>query len=404
MQEKNHLFYFSAGLEDLRTDQFAHLLAFERAVGYTPLPTDVEGLRVDFNSGVRVQVTGSGWRVRIADYDSGITVFDSDIADCTLVSAEKYYIRWQVEVWRHGEHVFGHVLDLTGQRVFIFMAGSALGDSISLFPYLRLLQKQYGCKVALLPPSDDYWELLESYFSDIELVREKPEEAYASYCLAVFQNTPYLIAVDSRVVTPDMAARSLLGLYENAARVVYSPVKSREIQERYVCIAVQASGIMKRWLAPGGWDEIVSYLKQMGYRVLCIDGRVREVAGNYVVEKPSGAEDFTGMLPLMERINLLAYADFFIGLSSGLSWLAHACGIPVVLISGFSLPLSEFDTPYRVTNQLVCHGCHSDIRVDWKSGCPYHAGTDREFECSKLISPAMVKDAIDRLIMAEGMG
>lgn len=74
-----------------------------------------------------------------------------------------------------------------------------------------------------------------------------------------------------------------------------------------------------------------------------------------------------------------------------------------ILISGFSLPISEFDTSYRVTNQLVCNGCYNDIRVDWKSGCPYHAGTEREFECSKLISPAMVKDAIGRLIMAEGM-
>lgn len=399
---QKHLFYFSVAKDEFQPDQLEHMLSFERAVGYTPLPTDVDGLRVDFNSGVRVQVSGAGWRVRVADYDSGITAYDDDIADCTLVSAEKYYIRWQVEVRRYGRPVFEHVLDLAGQRVFIFMAGSALGDSIALFPYLCLLQKQYGCKVALLPPSDDYWELLESYFPDIELVRKKPEDAYASYCLAVFQRPPYLIAADSRVFTPDMAARSILGLHENAARVVYRPVKPREVKKKYVCIAVQASGMMKRWLAPGGWDEIVRYLKGMGYRVLCIDGSVREESGGYVVEKPSGAEDFTGMLPLMERINLLAYADFFIGLSSGLSWLANACGIPVVLISGFTLPISEFDTPYRITNQLVCHGCHSDIRVDWKSGCPYHAGTDREFECSKLISADMVKAAINRLIMAAG--
>lgn len=402
MQKQRHLFYFSADREGIQPDQLEHLLSFEREVGYTLPATEVEDLRVDFNSGVRVQVSGRGWHVRIADYDSGITAFDGDIADCTLLSAEKYYIRWHVEVQRYGEPVFERVLDLAGQKVFIFMAGGALGDAIALFPYLRLLQKQYACRVVLLPPSDDYRELLGAYFPDIELVGERPEDAYASYCLAVFQKPPYLIATDSRVFTPDMAARSIFGLHENAARVIYKPVKSREIYERYVCIAVQASGIMKRWLAPGGWDEIVSYLKDLGYRVLCIDGSVREESGGYVLEKPSGAEDFTGMLPLMERINLLAYADFFVGLSSGLSWLANACGIPVVLISGFSLPLTEFDTPYRVTNQLVCHGCYNDIRVDWKSGCPYHAGTDREFECSKLISADMVKDAINRLIMAAG--
>jgi autotransporter strand-loop-strand O-heptosyltransferase len=43
-------------------------------------------------------------------------------------------------------------------------------------------------------------------------------------------------------------------------------------------------------------------------------------------------------------VDLLRHASFFIGLGSGLSWLAWASGIPVVLISGFSLPNSEFYT------------------------------------------------------------
>lgn len=403
MQNQRHLFYFSIGRDEFAPCQLQYMLAFEKSVGYEPLPTEVEDLSVDFNSGVRVKVSGTGWHVRISDYASGLVGFDAAVADCTVVSAEKYYIRWQVEVWRYGQPVFWHVFDLTGQKVFIYMQGSALGDSVLLFPYLQLMKKTYGCCIAMLPPDDGYWELLQTYFPDIELVKEKPDDIYASYCLAVFQKPPYLIASDSRTFTPDMTARSVLGLHGTAEKVIYKPTKPRQIKEKYVCIAVQASGLMKRWLAPGGWDEIVKYLKHLGYRVLCIDGRLREEFNGYVVEKPSEAEDFTGMLPLMERINLLAYANFFIGLGSGLSWLADACGIPVVLISGFSLPMGEFDTPYRVTNQLVCHGCYNDIRVDWKSVCPYHAGTDREFECSKLISAGMVKESIDRLIKAEGV-
>lgn len=398
MQKQQHLFYFTIDRDEFQPEQLKYMLSFEQSVGYELLATEADGLKVDFNSGARVQVTGSGWHVRISDYDSGLVGFDDEVADCTLVAAEKYYIRWQVEVWRYGQPVFGHVLDLAGQKVFIFMAGSALGDSVSLFPYLRLMREQYGCRIAVLPPDDGYIDLLRAYFPDMEVVREKPVDAYASYCLAVFQKPPYLIASDSRTFTPALAARSVLGLHREAVKVIYRPTGPRQIKERYVCIAVQASGIMKRWLASKGWDMIVAYLKGLGYRVLCIDGSAREEADGYVVEKPSGAEDFTGLLPLMDRINLLAYADFFIGLGSGLSWLADACDVPVVLISGFSLPLGEFDTPYRVTNQLVCHGCYNDIRVDWKTGCPYHAGTDREFECSKAISFRMVRNAIDRLI------
>ena len=113
---------------------------------------------------------------------------------------------------------------------------------------------------------------------------------------------------------------------------------------------------------------------------------------------PQGAEDYTGNLPLMERIELLAYADFFIGVGSGLSWLADAAGCPVVLISGFSMPAAEFNTPYRVINPLVCHGCYNDMTVDWLNPlCPRHHDTEREYECSVKIPPKMVISTIDRL-------
>ena len=65
---------------------------------------------------------------------------------------------------------------------------------------------------------------------------------------------------------------------------------------------------------------------------------------------PNGAEDETGDRPLAERARWLKHADFFVGLSSGLSWLAWAAGTPVVMISGFTHPLNEFATPYRIVN------------------------------------------------------
>src|SRR5476651_2449087 len=116
---------------------------------------------------------------------------------------------------------------------------------------------------------------------------------------------------------------------------------------------------------------------------------------------PEGAEDFTGNRPLQERMSLLHHADFFVGLSSGLSWLAWAAGTPVVMISGFTHPLNEFATPFRVINYHTCNSCWNDphLRFDHKDflWCPRHKDTPRQFECTRLITVDQVKSAIRKV-------
>jgi autotransporter strand-loop-strand O-heptosyltransferase len=110
---------------------------------------------------------------------------------------------------------------------------------------------------------------------------------------------------------------------------------------------------------------------------------------------------------LSERIALLRHADFFIGLSSGLSWLAWACGIPVVLISGFTLPICEFATPYRVYSTHGCAGCWDEVAVNFDHRdflwCPHFKGTERQYECTRLITGQQVVGHIDRLMRDHGL-
>lgn len=399
---KYPIFYYSILEDEIQPEQISRLLYFEKSSGDVKLETGVHGLKFDFNAGARVEVPEGNWHIKISDFDTGLVGFDGDISQQVLVSLEKYYVHWYIEAWLDDEKVFEHLMDLHGKAIYIFMVNGVLGDTISVLPYINELKHIYDANVYLYPPKS-FVPLCQEYMPDILLIEEIPDECYAGFCLAVFDLPPYLIPDDSRRWSPYMSAKAILGLHHTAKPIHYYPTASRQVHERYVCIAVQASGIMKRWLYPDGWDIVVEYLKSLGYRVLCIDGANKVVENGYEITMPAGAEDFTGMHPLMERINLLAYADFFIGLGSGLSWLADACNIPVVLISGFSLPIGEFDTPYRVYNQLVCHGCYNDVKVNWKEICPYHRGTEREFECSKLITPLQVVQAIDRLIDDKGL-
>ena len=172
----------------------------------------------------------------------------------------------------------------------------------------------------------------------------------------------------------------------------------RRIKEPYVCIAAQSSSQAKYWNNPRGWIEVVKFLKESGYRVLCIDREQVHGTGINYNTIPYGTEDFTGDRPLQERVDLIKDADFFIGLSSGLSWIAWGCRVPVVMISGFTHPTNEFQTPYRVINYHTCHSCWNDMRVDFDHfdflWCPRHRGTDRHFECTRLISAEQVINTI----------
>ena len=258
----------------------------------------------------------------------------------------------------------------------------------------------------------DMAALFKPSYPEINFVQpeERPEGLYASYYMGIF------FPCDDRVHQPsDFRVR---GLHQNAAMILgldeggepsqlsvklLPQDKKRRIREPYVCIAAQSSSQAKYWNNGGGWIKVVKHLQARGYRVLCIDRENVYGMNSRFNIIPYGAEDFTGKLPLQERIDLLAQADFFVGLSSGLSWLANGVGIPVVLISGFTLPLNEFPTPYRVINYHVCNGCWNDTQIvfdhkdfEW---CPRLKGTERQFECSRYITPEAVNKVIDRLMV-----
>jgi autotransporter strand-loop-strand O-heptosyltransferase len=230
------------------------------------------------------------------------------------------------------------------------------------------------------------------------------ERYYATYRLGLFFGDEANIhqPTDFQLVGLHKTAGYILGVDPSETPPhIGIPDDSRPIPEKYVCVAVQSSTQSKYWNHPSGWREIVGFLKAHGYRVICIDQKATHGVGVVWNHIPYGAEDQTGDIPLVERARWLKHADFFVGLSSGLSWLAWAVGTPVVMISGFTHPTNEFATPYRVINFHTCNSCWNDVRVrfDHKDflWCPRHAGTPRQFECTRLITTEQVKNTIKRI-------
>ena len=320
-----------------------------------------------------------------------------------LISVEKYFIRWQVEVFLDDEKIFEHVFDFVGQPVLIDSPNMALGDNVAMLPAADELRRRHRCKVSFRLPKYLH-EFAAHVYPEIHFVETRDYEHYATFIPNFTVSNIPVNPIDGRDGSISKSLSVNFGIEHFTSEKTFKPTMPPVTDEPYVCIAVQASMPEKGWLYPDGWNIIVDYLKRLGFRVFCIDKEATTSARGLTICKPEGTEDFTGNLSIMHRANMLYHAKFFIGLSSGLSWLANAVNCPVVMICGFSRDWSEFYTPWRVVNRLVCNGCVNDTRVNYfRERCPYHANTPREFECQKKIFPQQVIDAIERLIVDKNL-
>ena len=378
----------------------------------TPTQEAPEGIRFDYCNGLRVAFPKTGdYRLVFKDSSTGTCVYNMDVKPGAIVeSVKKFFIPFEFEIYHKGEETpfFKHVFNAQGKEVMIQLPIGTLGDTIAWFSYVERFQKKHSCKIvcSMAPKIADIWRKQYPYITFIDKPETANYQPYACYCLGLFfqgdtDHQPY----DFRYVGLHKTAGHILGL-ETPEELADLPPRvdltaPRQIKEPYVCIAAKASSQPKMWNNPQGWREVVKFLKDAGYRVLCIDKTQEEgfeTTWNYM---PFGAEDYTGDKDLQERINLIKDADFFIGLSSGLSWLAWLCKVPVVMISGFTEPTNEFFTPYRVINTQVCHGCWNDTRREFNHfdylWCPVFSEAGKKFECTRAITGEQVIRMIQRI-------
>ena len=373
-----------------------------------PTQQGLNGLRFDFNSGCRILVPKSKhpWRVRISDLDTGNVLYQTEIKDGRVNSSKRYFVRFRLEVWQQEQSVLCHDYSAVDREILIQFPVGTIGDIVGWFPYAVKFKEQHRCRLTC-GMGEKLIALFRDAYPDITFLPHeqiKPESYYATYSLGLFFDDKDFVLqpCDFRYVGLHRTAGYILGVdpTEVPPRLAI-PDDTRPIAEPYVCIGVQSTTQAKFWNNPGGWLEIVRFLKNAGYRVICIDQKPVHGVGIVWNQIPNGAEDETGDRPLTERARWLKHADFFIGLSSGLSWLAWAAGTPVVMISGFSHPLNEFDTPYRIVNFHTCNSCWNDPhqRFDHKDflWCPRQKGTSRQFECTRLITVEHVTAAIQRI-------
>lgn len=372
------------------------------------------GIKFDFNDGCRISLPEVEhlWRVRLSDLDTGNVLYETAFRAGRVHSTKRYYFRGSIEVWsqdqqgKQYELVLSHDYSAKNKDVLIQFPVGTIGDVIGWFPYAVKFRERQGCRLTCAM-GEKLISLFREAYPDITFVTHeevKTDRFYATYSIGLFFDDKDNVfqPCDFRHVGLHRTAGYILGVDPTEEPPLLSLVDDRRpIDEPYVCIAVQSTTQAKYWNNLDGWRSIVQFLKESGYRVICIDQKPTHGGGLVWNHIPNGAEDETGDRPLHERARWLKHADFFVGLASGLSWLAWAAGTPVVMISGFSHPLTEFNTPYRVINYHTCNSCWNDpqFRFDHKDflWCPRYKNTPRQFECTRLITPEHVKAVIRQI-------
>lgn len=386
---------------------------------YNPTLAGPRGIQIDFCRGPRVYIppTAKGkFRLLLSDLDNDVIMYDGILdAGDYFVYKKRYFINWGIQITEYpsGKRVIQHKFDAEGRDVLIKFPVETLGDTIAWFRAAEKFKEKHKCK--LYVRIAEYLRPLfenEVIRPDIHFVSDEEMDdlaPYAVYTVAIFHNDPDMddTPTDYRTVPLHHYADSILGTVPDDKVPEIMPDPNCEIPiEPYVVIASHASGGVKLWNNPTGWERVIEFLKDNGYRVIDIDRDYLSGKGIFWNRIPREAENMTGNIPLPQRAYFIQKADFFIGLGSGLSWLSWCVGTDTVLIGGFSEPWEEFPTPYRVYNRNLCHGCFNDVRYEFDHKdylwCPKHKGTDRHWECSRGITAKSVIETIKRIPIFNG--
>ena len=279
----------------------------------------------------------------------------------------------------------------------ICFESKSLGDNLAWMDYVEKFRVDNKCEVLC---SSFQIDLFKDQYPNIQFITPgtNVDNVYALYRLGLFYNDKREIDYSRHETDPKK--EPLMKVASDILGLTYKELKPKlpklgKKKKKLITIAIHSTSQCKYWNNPTGWQEVVDHYKSKGYEVRLLS---REEDGYMGNKHPKGIT-IQPKSTLKELIKVLQESELFIGISSGLSWLAWASGTPTAIISGFTdVDLEPTEGVIRIINKEVCNSCWSNHEFDpgdW-NWCPINKGTNEQFICSKAITG---QDVINKIEM-----
>jgi len=293
-------------------------------------------------------------------------------------------------------------------KVLVFIKSLSIGDTVAAIPYISKFQEINSTDEIYVSINDWMISYFKTIYPNLNFIGKNSNE--------IFDKSLFLDYNFNKPIQQGYAEQ--LGFIE-ASYIrpnILIPNMERPIKNKYITIGVHSTSQLKYWNHPKGkkvqpeapyWNELCGMIRKEGYTPVVVEQHEMFGWAPYKNGLPSKSNKKFEQ-SFLESMNLIHHSEFYIGLSSGMSWVAHAMGKPVAMIANFTEDWNEFDLSLldyiRITNKNVCHGCWNVINKEYSFDvsdwywCPKYKDTDRQFECHTSITPEQVFNDIKKWI------